>query len=256
MGMTMKFRCGIAVVLSATAMTAGCGIVGRDDMAESCAVAIDGDGSDTYWPDAMKDLVSRCDLRPADTFMVSLEDFMREEDYANKTPGEVRAMIAAYRERKGDNLRFLEVDPTSDRALTSVAQARFVFLSLEPTPSAQAVALGPDQFLVDLQTKTIRVAAPGFVLGSGYASAQTSSMTEAQRDTLVGLVERRAGGWSQPPQPIPPADWQPSGYGSWMLVVCDSDYSLHRFQAVDSEGLAPSGFAEFARSFVETVGVA
>ncbi|MDR1078665.1 MAG: hypothetical protein LBL55_08430 [Propionibacteriaceae bacterium] len=206
-----------------------------------------------YFPDELKRLVAACDLSPEDTYLVNLDDFLREEKPTGRSPAEVRALLADYHLGRGDDWRFLEYNPAAGQPLADYASARQVFLSLDradetgdPLPLAEV--------LVDLEAGSVRWGADPYALLIDTSSGTLQPLTPEQREQLVALLASSTANWSQPDPQLTPAGWTASEYAYWTLVVCADDYSLRRFAELGGSA-GPPGLDEFVAAFGQIIGV-
>jgi hypothetical protein len=198
--------CGpcLAATLVVALVAGGCAKTGDGDMKPGCWTA-NVSADQIYFPDELKRLVAACDLTPEDTYLVNLDDFLREEKPTGRSSAEVRALLADYHQRRGDDWRFLEYNPAVGQPMADYASARQVFLSLgrtdetgDPRPHAQA--------LVDLKTGTVRWATNSYSLPDEASADALPPLAAEQRQQLVALLSSATADWSQPDPQLTPAD--------------------------------------------------
>ena len=237
----------VGVIMAVISTMTGCGIVSP---AFGCVPSNGGD--DKTGTEYLNAFIQGCKLAPSDTYMIDLYDFLRQ-DLAGKNRSQVRQMLTDYREQHGDDLRFLEDNPSLGQPEAGYDDLHFVFLSLTRYVPGVVPVVPDIEILVDAETMSVNFISQSRLLGDLDAGT-VHVFPNPHRNELIGLLNSRVSFWHDSYPIYPATETETTPYENWVLSVCLNDDSLHSFRAIGLQGNIPTDFQDFVDSFLQITG--
>ena len=185
--------------------------------------------------------------------MIDLYEFLRTESADGKSSDQVKQMLSNYRETKGDNIIFLQNNPSLGQPNIGYDTAHFVYLTLYPQDPSGSHVYNPDDIFVDLNTLTVRALTRDFLLAD-LDAAESQPLTISQRDEITALLNTYVLTWDG----AYPEAWnngtRTTNYQGWLLAVCLDDDSLYSFRSMGELDNLPPDFQDFVDSFLQITG--